>query len=328
LEGGVAPKRRVLRLTMYDGINGIDISHHQGTVDFDAVQASGQRFVVVKATEGATYRDPKFESYWRELVQRQDKMVRGAYHFARPDNQVGKDGGYREADNFCRALESVGGYTTGCFCLALDFETYSPSTRVENEPFIRGFAERVTERLGRKVTIYTGANIWNYEVGNTLEFSDLRLWLASYTRSPDFRNPPLMPKGIGGWPVKIWQWSGGGDFAYATPIPGVGVVDRNAWLGTLEELHDAAWMLRPEPAPELTPGVMPTGSYEAIAGDKSTVRRLQGLLLAKGLGPEGLVGPDGKPDGELGPKTRMYLDLVACSTGEVTGDLWHELLRS
>lgn len=313
---------------MYDGVDGIDISHHQGTVDFDAVEASGQRFVVVKATEGATYQDPQFETYWADLCTRQDKMVRGAYHFARPDNQAGKSGGQREADNFCKALEGVGGYTTGCFCLALDFEKYSPSSVVENEPFIRGFVDRVTERLGREVTIYTGANIWKYELANSLEFADLPLWLASYTASPDFQQPPLMPKSVGGWPVKIWQWSGGGDFAYAPPIPGVGVVDRNAWLGTLEQLYDAAWMLGPEPSPQMTPGVMPTGSYSAVAQSATVVRQLQGLLLANGQGPAGLVGSDGKPDGMMGPKTREALDRFAPEPGFVTGGLWHALLRT
>jgi hypothetical protein len=37
------------------------------------------------------------------------------------------------------------------------------------------------------------------------------------------------------------------------------------------------------------------------------VRRLQGLLLADGHGPKGLVGDDGRPDGTAGPATRSAL---------------------
>lgn len=37
------------------------------------------------------------------------------------------------------------------------------------------------------------------------------------------------------------------------------------------------------------------------------VRRLQGLLLADGYGPKGLVGHDGRPDGVAGPATRSAL---------------------
>ena len=45
-------------------ISGVDVSHHQGEVDFKAAYDSGQRFAYVKATEGRDYFDPRFEANW------------------------------------------------------------------------------------------------------------------------------------------------------------------------------------------------------------------------------------------------------------------------
>jgi lysozyme len=45
-------------------IRGIDVSHHQGGIDWLAVKASNTRFAYIKATEGASFRDPKFSENW------------------------------------------------------------------------------------------------------------------------------------------------------------------------------------------------------------------------------------------------------------------------
>jgi peptidoglycan hydrolase-like protein with peptidoglycan-binding domain len=42
----------------------------------------------------------------------------------------------------------------------------------------------------------------------------------------------------------------------------------------------------------------------------AAVRRLQGLLLADGYGPDGLTGHSGRPDGVAGPATRAHLGVV------------------
>lgn len=41
-------------------VRDIDISNDQGEVNFDDVVKAGNSFVFIKATEGATFIDPKF----------------------------------------------------------------------------------------------------------------------------------------------------------------------------------------------------------------------------------------------------------------------------
>ena len=63
-------------------IKGIDISHYQTVTDWDAVSDQVD-FVIIKATEGATWKDAKFNKYWQKSKQR--KISRGANHFFSPN---------------------------------------------------------------------------------------------------------------------------------------------------------------------------------------------------------------------------------------------------
>ncbi len=66
-------------------IQGIDISHYQGTIDWDLLKNNGMinkcpvRFVMIKATEGATRIDRCFEHNFYQA--REYGFIRGAYHF-------------------------------------------------------------------------------------------------------------------------------------------------------------------------------------------------------------------------------------------------------
>ncbi|GER73447.1 GH25 family lysozyme [Weizmannia acidilactici] len=60
---------------------GFDIYHGNGNVDFKKAYAAGYRIVMVKATEGTTFKDPKFTSNVKAAKKAGFKV--GAYHFAR-----------------------------------------------------------------------------------------------------------------------------------------------------------------------------------------------------------------------------------------------------
>ncbi len=71
--------RRFELAAMGYAVKGIDVSHHQGEIDWQALRASGIRFAYIKATEGASFRDPRFAENWRR--SREAGILRGAYHF-------------------------------------------------------------------------------------------------------------------------------------------------------------------------------------------------------------------------------------------------------
>lgn len=82
-------------------IRGIDVSHHQGGIDWNAVKRSGVEFVFMKATEGGDFKDPKFKANWQGAAAA--GIHRGAYHFyilCRP----GRD----QAQNFIDSVPAGG----------------------------------------------------------------------------------------------------------------------------------------------------------------------------------------------------------------------------
>ena len=60
-------------------VEGLDVSRHQGRIDWAKVATSRARFVWIKATEGGDYLDPAFHRNW--LLARANGVRRGAYHF-------------------------------------------------------------------------------------------------------------------------------------------------------------------------------------------------------------------------------------------------------
>jgi lysozyme len=58
---------------------GIDVSHHQGSIDWRRVAADDISFAYIKATEGGDFTDDRFEENWKKAADA--GLTRGAYHF-------------------------------------------------------------------------------------------------------------------------------------------------------------------------------------------------------------------------------------------------------
>ena len=80
-------------------VRGIDVSHHNGEIDFDRLSAkeSDVSFIYIKATEGTDFQDPGFIRNYRGAMK--SGIPAGAYHFFRYDTD-----GELQALNFIRAL--------------------------------------------------------------------------------------------------------------------------------------------------------------------------------------------------------------------------------
>lgn len=78
-------------------IVGIDVSAHNGEIDFDRVKAEGIEFVIIKATEGGTFKDKRFIDNVRKA--RKAGLKVGAYHFFRFDTP-----GYMQGLNFVNSI--------------------------------------------------------------------------------------------------------------------------------------------------------------------------------------------------------------------------------
>jgi lysozyme len=159
-------------------VAGIDVSGHQGNVDWPAQWNAGKRFVWVKATEGTGYRNPYFAQQYNGSYNQ--GFIRGAYHFALPDRSSGS----AQATYFSN---NGGGWSGDGRTLpgALDME-YNPYgstcyglSKAAMTNWIREFSDTYKARWNKYPAIYTSASWWNQCVGSSFSRTN-PLWVARY----------------------------------------------------------------------------------------------------------------------------------------------------
>ncbi|CAL9626562.1 Lysozyme M1 [Streptomyces sp. enrichment culture] len=224
-EGAPAGEPSMGVLAPTDGVQGIDVSHWQGSINWTSVRNAGIQFAWMKATEGTSYKDPSFNTNYPAAYHA--GVIRGAYHFARPNVSSGAT----QANYF---VNNGGGWSRDNLTLpgVLDIEhnpygamCYGLST-TQMRSWINDFYNTYKSRTGRDVVIYTTASWWNTCTGNwTGMYSKSPLWVAHWTTA----SSPTIPSGFPTWTV--WQYTSTGS------VSGVsGNVDRNKFNGSRDRL--------------------------------------------------------------------------------------------
>lgn len=161
-------------------LQGIDVSHWAGKINFERVRDSGIRIVYIKATQGTDYVDPDFERNYRDAHR--EELNIGFYHYvtARDINEASEEARFfasRIRDKVQNARATM------------DFETFGELTTAEIRGISLRFLETLERELGHLPVIYS-------DVSNaSTHFADRRLtkyplWIADYGVSrPDMENP-------------------------------------------------------------------------------------------------------------------------------------------
>ncbi|NEA31806.1 lysozyme [Streptomyces sp. SID13031] len=181
-------------------VEGIDVSSHQGNVDWAGQWNAGKRFAYAKASEGNYYVNPYFGQQYGGSYN--VGMIRGAYHFGTPNDSSGAN----QANYF---VDHGGGWSPDGKTLpgALDIE-YNPYgatcyglSQAAMVDWVRDFLNTYKGRTGRDAVIYTNLDWWTQCTGNSGAFNATNpLWVARYNTAPG-----TLP---GGWPYQtIWQYS-------------------------------------------------------------------------------------------------------------------------
>ncbi|MGF9646679.1 GH25 family lysozyme [Pseudarthrobacter oxydans] len=216
------------------GVQGLDVSGHQPSVDWQQQWNMGSRFAYVKATEGNYYTNPSYGSQYQG--SRNVGMIRGAYHFAIPNWSSGAD----QARYF---VQNGGGWSADGYTMppVLDFEFNPYEGRTINgfyfgntcynmspaqlQSWVRDFGNTMQSLTGRLPVIYTNTSWWNQCLGNPAGFGDYPLWVAAYPSSPTNNAGPVP---TASWSTySIWQYSSTGPFAG----------DSNVWNGDYASLQ-------------------------------------------------------------------------------------------
>ena len=186
-----------------DGPPGVDMSKWDGAVDMDLLRAAGIRFVITKATQGATHVDPWYSAHVAEA--RAVDIAVGSYHFFDY-----RQSGVRQADHFVDTM-AANRALMDTLPPVVDVECSSSmgqADRVQARARLRALVDRVYQRTGRMVMIYTSAHMWGQVTGNDLTFGDNPLWVADWSHA----GAPTLPRGWSRW--AFWQYG-------PKPIPGI-----------------------------------------------------------------------------------------------------------
>jgi len=196
-------------------LRGIDVSHHQGMIDWNKIPQKTVRFVYIKASEGGDFKDTSFALNRHEAKKRGFPV--GAYHFF----TLCKSGS-EQARNFIHTVPK----DNDSLPPVLDLEytgncgNRPPMRNVQKE--IKDFLLLVDSHYGKQTILYATYEFIDAYFGN--EFGDRKIWIRDIYKNPDL---------FSGTPWTIWQYNCRGR------VPGItGPVDLNVFNGNESAFHE------------------------------------------------------------------------------------------
>ena len=197
----------------YDVI-GVDVSNHQGDIDWEQLAKNKVAFAYMKATEGGDFRDRRFKQNWEGA--KTASLARGAYHFF---TQCRK--GAEQAKNFIETVPREEGALPPVVDLEHMGECRSGPRLPNVFENIMALLGDLEAHYGRRPLIYTTDEFDAAYLQGQL--ASHTFWVRSLHALPRFRKDQWV----------IWQYHDSGT------RPGVtGPVDLNAFRGSRADFVD------------------------------------------------------------------------------------------
>lgn len=149
-------------------MKGIDISNHNGKINWSKVKSDGVKLVYIKATEGTTYQDLWLENHYQGA--KSVGLCTGFYHFL-----VGTSQPESQAHNFYNQIKDKKNDLIPC----LDIEV----SGFDVGDYALRFLKKFKELSGMSMVIYTGAYFSRDNLPLEIK-QNYPLWLAHYGVEP------------------------------------------------------------------------------------------------------------------------------------------------
>lgn len=172
------------KLAKSSGTMGIDVSKHNGSIDWNAVKNSGVSYVIIRCgyrgySTGVLVEDPKFRSNIKGAKAAGLKV--GAYFFSQAVNEV------EAVEEASMAIDLVKGYGLN-YPLFLDVEASGGRadgiSRDTRTAVCKAFCQTV-QNSGISAGVYANKT-WFTEKINTASLTSYKLWLAQYASAPTY----------------------------------------------------------------------------------------------------------------------------------------------
>ena len=181
---------------------GIDISHHQGDIDFNSLKGNID-FAMVRTSYGSFYEDKKYKQNIKGLER--INVPYGFYHFS---YATSVESAKKEAEGFINIIKKY----NPTYPIVIDIEWSNRTENVKSDTLI-SITDTICsmiEKAGYYAMIYANLDYFNNKL-NDSRLDKYDKWLAEWKSNPTYK------KSFG-----IWQYSSKGQ------IPGIkGNVDLN-----------------------------------------------------------------------------------------------------
>ena len=202
-------------------VQGIDVSHHQGGIDWSVLEHSPAQFAYIKASEGASFRDPRFDENWKAALRA--SVVPGAYHYF----TLCKSGA-EQAANFVSAAAWTKAHGLPP---AVDLEfggncsRRPPADEFASE--LGSFLKAVEREWGCVPVLYVTQEFHGQYIAH--RFPSYPIWVRDIFKRPRLED---------GRPWRLWQFANRGRLAGVAAF-----IDLNVFNGTTTDF--AAFRCRP-----------------------------------------------------------------------------------
>lgn len=289
VENGIK-KMKFVTASTNENLIGIDVSKHNGSVNWEAVKNDGVSFAFIKATEGypetdyewshqysENFLDTKFENNMNKAIE--EGLLVAPYHFIRVDYNEKTSDAIEEAKYFVSKIKP---YYENNKLLPPVIDIENPPTDKENPSnknqiarwskleftdWIRSFAYEVENQLGVKPILYMNESFSNNEVESNL-FDSYELWIAKYLYSSENGTVINSLDDLETYESNFkpnrdylfWQFT-----ETAVDIDGLnGFVDKNIFQGTLDDLKKYLVDFQTNPSlTSISPSEIPVGESDS-----------------------------------------------------------------
>ena len=159
---------------------GLDISHHQGYIEWDSVATSKHpiQFIFIRATNGTRILDREFHRNWEE--SRGKSFLRGVYHYYRPSQNSTNQFNFFKSHVYLRK---------GDLPPVLDMEENSWFGKDNLLRGVKNWLALAEKHYGVKPIIYTNRDFY-LRYFNTKDFKPYHFWIAAYSGRHRVANIP------------------------------------------------------------------------------------------------------------------------------------------
>lgn len=149
--------------------NGIDVSEWQGDINFKKVKESGVEVVYIRAGQGFSYEDSKFEENYKEA--RDNGLKVGVYHYVTARSV---EDAKLQANFFASLISKK---QIDCK-LAMDFESFGNLSNSQINQIALAYLRELEKLTKKEVIVYSNTYAASYKFNSSV--AEYPLWVAQY----------------------------------------------------------------------------------------------------------------------------------------------------